>query len=170
MNTLDLVAGGILARLMRWMALFCLRPNIDRITPNLWIGGTNNPKLILLEGFNAVLDLRTKVDTKYKRFLEDHGITYVNVEIPDDYGAPPEVLSKIVDWLIDRVQSQEKILVHCNLGRGRATLAIGAYLVSRGDEPEEAIKRIQRARQVSFLNDRQKEALQKYFEAGLYYC
>jgi len=162
LRTFDLLSGAILARLYRWMALAGLRPNVNKVTQEIWVGGINHPDLIASEGFNAVLDLRTKDVTKYRLALEEYGIEYLNVEIPDDHGAPPNVLLRIVGWITNQTKMGKKILVHCNLGRGRAALAAAAYLVHEGMTTEKAIKTIKDNRSVTFLNTEQNEALEKF--------
>ena len=162
MKAFDLVVGAILARLLRWMALAHLHPNMNRITRNIWMGGANNPDLIISKEFDTVLDLRKKDNLKYRSKLENCGIRYLNINIPDKHGASSEVLLRIVEWLVERVRREEKVLVHCSLGRGRAALAIAAYLVFKGMVPEEAIKRVKGRRRVTFVNARQIEALQEF--------
>lgn len=161
-GALNLVLGAILARLMKWLAFARLHPNMNRITRNMWIGGANNPRLVISGGFHAVLDLRINDDTKYRKYLEKNGIDYMNVKIPDGYGASPKVLSRIVEWLTSKVRKGEKVLVHCNLGRGRAALAIAAYIVSEGATPDDAMKTLKERRRVTFFNAQQREALQQF--------
>lgn len=160
MEALALAVGGILARLLRWMALAGLHPNVNRVTRNIWVGGINHPDLIASEGFDAVLDLRTRDASEYRTSLENCGIRYTNIKIPDGHGAPPDVLLRIVDWLADRIGRGDKILIHCNLGRGRAALAAAAYLVHEGATPEEAIKKLKKKRRVTFFNARQRKSLE----------
>jgi len=161
-KALDWVIDGIRAHLMKWKALAGQHLNANIITDNVWIGGVNSPELILSEGFNAVVDLREGDTDKYRKFLEDHGVDYLNVKIPDRGHASPEVLSQIVEWIKEKVRRGEKILVHCNLGRGRAALVAAAYLVSKGVKPEEAINIVKKKRQVTFINGRQKRALYEF--------
>lgn len=162
LKTLDLVIGGIRARLMKRKALAGLHLNANMITEDVWVGGVNSPELIVSEGFDSVVDLREGDTDDYRRFLEDHGIDYLNVKIPDREGASPEVLFKIVNWIKEEVQRGKKILVHCNLGRGRSALIAAAYLVSNGAKPEEAMDMIKKRRRVTFINDRQKQALYEF--------
>lgn len=162
LKTLDLVVGAIVARLLKWMALAGLRPNMNRVTPNIWVAGINHPDLVASEGFDAVLDLRSRDDSEYRKRLEECGVDYLNIKIPDGHGAPPDILLRIVEWLIDRTEKGDKVLVHCNLGRGRAALAASAYLVHVGETPNAAIKTIKEKRRVTFLNAQQSSALEKF--------
>lgn len=162
LKTLDLLWGAILARLYKWIALAGLRPNMNRVTRNIWVGGINHPDLIASEGFDAVLDLRTRDAAEYRASLEKSGIEYLNIKIPDDHGAPPDVLLRIVEWIANRTEKEKKILVHCNLGRGRAALATAAHLVHEGATTERGIKTIKEKRRVTFLNAKQNAALDKF--------
>ena len=162
MRTYDLVIGGIQARLIKLRAIFGLRPNSNKITENVWVGGSNSPKLVVSQNFNVVLDLREINNLKYQNFLENHGLKYINIKIPDRYGASPEVLSQIVGLIDEKVSKGRKVLVHCNLGRGRSTLVVAAYLVGQGLSPEEAIRKIKEKRNVTYLNERQMQALSDF--------
>ena len=162
MRIYDLAVGGIQARLIKMRAIWGMCPNFNKITENLWVGGANSPKLIVAQNFNIVLDLREINDLKYQNFLENHGLKYINIKIPDRYGASPEVLSQIVELIDEKVNKSRKVLVHCNLGRGRSTLVVAAYLVDQGLSPEEAIRKIKEKRSVTYLNERQMQALSDF--------
>ena len=165
MRFLDLVIGGIHARLAKMLALIGLHLNADRVADNLWIGGLNSPRVIFSGGFDVVIDLREEATDDYRRSLENHGIEYLNVKIPDREGASPKLLSWIIKQIDERMRRGEKILIHCNLGRGRSTLVAAAYLVSKNQKPEEAISLIKKKRRVTFLNNRQREALHNFADA-----
>lgn len=150
---------------MKWRALFGDYANLNMIFDNVWIGGVNSPERVVERGFDAVLDLREEDDLHYRGFLKERGVEYLNVKVADRHGASPEVLSRIVKWLDEKVSKGEKVLVHCNLGRGRSSLAVAAYLVSRGLSPEDALRKIKGKRSVTYMNSRQTQALLDYYEA-----
>jgi len=162
LKILDLLIGGVIARFMKYRALAGLCLNADLIRDNIWVGGVNPARLILSEGFNTVVDLREEDVSEYRKMLKDHYVDYLNVKIPDKDGASPEVLSQIVKWIHEKVGKGRKILVHCNLGRGRSALVVAAYLVSNGLRPEEAMRIIKKRRRVTFINDRQRKALLEF--------
>ncbi len=159
LGTYDLVFGGVHARLMKMRAILGSRPNMNKITDHVWVGGLNKPKLIVSQNFSVVLDLRETNDLNYQNFLKNHDVEYLNIKVPDCNGAPPKVLSQIVSLIDEKVNEKRKILVHCNVGRGRSALAVAAYLVSQGLSPEEALKTIKEKRSVTYLNERQMQAL-----------
>ena len=165
METYDLVVGGGRARLMKLRAVSGSHPNTNQITENVWVGGANDPKLIVSQNFNVFIDLREIDDSKYSDFLKGHGLEYVNVKVQDRYGASTDVLSQIVALIDKKVSEGKKILIHCNLGRGRSVLAVAAYLVNQGLSPEGAIGKIREKRSVTYLNERQRRALSNYADA-----
>ncbi|MCD6538269.1 dual specificity protein phosphatase family protein [Candidatus Bathyarchaeota archaeon] len=164
-ETLDLAIGGIKARLLKYMGLAGLLFNANMITNNIWVGGLNSPRTIISEGFDTVIDLREEDAGSYQSILKKHGIEYFNIKIPDGMGAPPDVLFEITKIIMERVNDGKKILIHCNLGRGRSMLVAAAYLVSKGLKPNEAINKIKSIRSVSFLNTQQREALYEFAKA-----
>jgi len=165
MGALDLIVGGVRARLMKRRSTSGSRPNADEITENVWVGGVNSPELVAKQDFGVVIDLRETADSRYVDFLKAHGIEYVNFKIPDRYGASPEALSQIVALIGEEVGKGKKVLVHCNLGRGRSALAVAAYLVSQGLLPEDAMKKIRGRRNVAYMNGRQRRSLSNYASA-----
>jgi len=132
---------------------------MNKITEQVWVGGLNKPELVVSQNFSVVLDLRETDDLNYQNFLKNHGVEYLNIKVPDRYGASQEVLSRIVALINEKVRENRKILVHCNVGRGRSALAVAAYLVSQGLSPGEALQRIKEKRSVTYLNERQMQSL-----------
>jgi diacylglycerol kinase (ATP) len=165
LSVLDLIVGGVQARLMKWRALLGKYSNLNMIVENIWVGGANNPKRVAEQDFDAVLDLREEDDPHYGEYLKENGVEYLNVKVSDRHGASPEILSQIVRWLDEKVGKGEKVLVHCNLGRGRSALVVAAYLVSQGLSPKNALNRIKEKRSVMHMNKQQMQALLDYYEA-----
>jgi len=161
---LVLVIGAVKARILKWSAIAGLTSNMNQITDNIWMGGQNNPRKIVSEGFKAVLDLREKDDLQYKKSLEDYGIHYLNIKINDGEGAPPHILKSIAEWLQEKKESGQKTLVHCTLGRGRGALATAAHLIHQGESVEEALNLIKNRRSVTYMNDKQLKALKIFSE------
>lgn len=164
MENSGLLVGGIHARITKTMAVLGLCPNVSKIDEYLWVGGINSPKLLAEQNFKVVIDLRETEDSKYQSFLRNHGVEYFNFQIPDRYGAPPNTLAQIVALINEKVGQNLKVLVHCNLGRGRSALVIAAYLVSRGMTLEEALKTVKKGRSVTYLNRRQMQSLTEFAE------
>lgn len=162
MKEFDLIIGAIKARILKWSALTGITVNMDKINDTIWTGGLNNPNKIISEGFQAVLDLREKVDPNYKKTLEDNDIDYENTKIPDGEGATVEKLKSIAQWIDGKNNSNQKTLIHCNLGRGRAAYATISYLIHSGMPLEEAIRHVKKQRNVTYLNENQIQSLKAF--------
>ena len=160
----DLVVGAVLARVYKMLSLLQLRPNIDRITQNVCVGGANSSYFIVDKGFDAVVDLRKKKDHKYTSRLRKSGIECLDRPIPDGAGLSPRELLDTVEWMATRVRTGAKVLVHCDLGRGRAALVAISYLVYTGLDPRTAFILVKENRRVTHLNRQQRDALHTFTE------
>ncbi len=158
----DLMAGALLARLYKVLSLFRLRPNMNRVTQNVWVGGANHPYFIVDQNFDAVVDLREKDVAKYDSYLQRSGIRLLKKPTPDGSGMSPRDLLDTVEWIVARVRTGAKVLIHCDLGRGRAALVASSYLVYSGLDPETALRFVKKKRRITYLNSHQKNAFQVF--------
>jgi hypothetical protein len=158
----DLVVGAVLARLYKVLALLRLRPNMNKVTQKVWVGGVNHPYFIVKKGFNAVVDLREKVDFKYGSFLQISRIKYFKRPTSEGFGIPPKDLLDTIEWIVAQVRIGAKVLIHCDLGRGRAVLVASSYLVYHGFDPKVAVSYVKKRRRIAYLNKSQRESLQAF--------
>ena len=165
MLTLDFIIGAITARILRWLAIAGISRNMDEIMNGIWMGGYNNPRIIKQEGFDAVLDLRKNVKSSYQNKISGHNIEYLNIKIPDRESVPLEVLENVANWIEKRKGKGKKILIHCNLGRGRAALALSAYLLTNGQSVLGVLEMLKSKRSVVHLNEKQRCSLDKFYES-----
>jgi protein tyrosine phosphatase type 4A len=94
------------------------------------------------------------------RIIENENINFYELEIPD--GTIPS--KKIIEqWnsINKKIGDNEKILVHCIAGLGRAPLMVTISLINEYMEPIDAIKLIRKNRPGSF-NSKQLEFLVDY--------
>jgi diacylglycerol kinase (ATP) len=159
MRYIELILGGIEARIIKIFGVLNLHPNVTQITPNIWVGGKNNPKILITEGFDTVLDLQEYNDFKYKEKLIKNGIEYLSLKIRDKKSLPVENMDSIVDWVAKKTVEKKKILIHCNLGRGRSVFIIVAYLIKQGISLEQALNSVKNKRRVAYVNEEQMTAL-----------
>jgi protein-tyrosine phosphatase len=164
----DLIVGAFLARLYKILSLLRLRPNMDRVTQNVWVGGVNHPYFIVHEGFHVVVDLREKDNDKYSSYLQKTGIKYLKRPTPDGSGISPRDLLDIVEWIAARVRTGAKVLIHCDLGRGRAALVASSYLMYSKLDKETALRFVKKKRRITYLNSRQKNALELFSKSLLH--
>lgn len=97
---------------------------------------------LLTPAENAELDLQEEA----VRALEE-GLEYHAFPIPD-YGVPRsrQDLIGLVRRLEAALEAGKSIGVHCRQGIGRSSLLVASLLVSAGEDPEEAFRRIEKAR------------------------
>jgi protein-tyrosine phosphatase len=79
--------------------------------------------------------------------LRAEGLDYLRLPIPD-YGVPPSVedFSRFVQDLEAKLDAGRSVAVHCRQGIGRSSVLVASQLVSSGLEPDEAFRRIEKAR------------------------
>jgi len=84
------------------------------------------------------------------------GLEFYALPIPDR-GVPPSRadLIKLVDRLERALESGKNVAVHCRQGIGRYSMVIASVLVSAGEEPNEAFRRLEKARGTSVPDTRE---------------
>ncbi len=94
------------------------------------------------------------------RQVENEEINFYDMEIPD--GTIPN--NQIIEeWnnIIDSINTNESILVHCVAGLGRAPLMVSISLINEKMDPIDAVKLIRKQRPGS-INSKQLEFLVNY--------
>lgn len=77
----------------------------------------------------------------------EEGVEYHAFPIPD-YSVPRsrQDLAELVSRLEAALEAGKSVAVHCRQGIGRSSLLVASVLVSRGEDPEESFRRIEKAR------------------------
>jgi protein-tyrosine phosphatase len=93
----------------------------------------------------AELELQDEEAQSLREGLEFHAFP-----IPDR-GVPRSRvdLTKLVRRLERALESGKNVAVHCRQGIGRSSMVVASLLVSAGEEPDEAFRRIEKARETS---------------------
>jgi atypical dual specificity phosphatase len=82
-----------------------------------------------------------------------------------DMSAPTQAqLEEATRFLDEAIEGGGRAVVHCLAGQGRTGTVLAAYLVSKGEEPEEAIHRVRRARPGSIETAEQEHAVHLFAE------
>ena len=97
---------------------------------------------LLTEQENEELDLKRESSV-----AEINGIRFYSFPI-EDRGVParPSELEHLAMQLVSEIGQGKNVAVHCRQGVGRSSLVSAAVLISKGEDVDEALKSISRAR------------------------
>lgn len=155
----DLVSGAIGIRLMRKYKKIRNIPDVVFVTDNLAFGGETpyNNKLKLK--IDIIIDLRTEASQEN---VDNNSIEYHKIGFDD--GSVPTVsqIDQIHELINEGKKRNKTIFIHCNLGRGRATLTTMTYLLNEGHDWKTALKKIKKRRFI-YLNKKQLDFLKKHY-------
>lgn len=104
-------------------------------------------------GLDVVTSLLTPAEVAELELQEEEarareeGLEMLAFPIPD-YGVPSslEAVANLVSRLEKALEAGKNVGVHCRQGIGRSSLLVATLLVAAGDDPEEAFRRIEKAR------------------------
>ncbi|KAI9025408.1 protein-tyrosine phosphatase-like protein [Hyaloraphidium curvatum] len=100
----------------------------------------------------------------YPSEFEDHGIAYINPAW-EDLGVPSlELMDSVVEECKRVVERGGKVATHCHAGMGRTGLVIACFLIGRGMDPEDALKKVRSRRTGAVQSPSQEEFLVRYKE------
>ena len=81
----------------------------------------------------------------------------------DDFDIPAENISLIIEELLNLLNSNKRILIHCKGGQGRSGMFAMRLLVEQGLDPNKAIKKIRKIRPYAIETKQQENwASKKY--------
>jgi protein tyrosine phosphatase (PTP) superfamily phosphohydrolase (DUF442 family) len=113
------------------------------------------------QGIRCVVDLRSETPDD-ESLVRSHGLHYMRVPVDEGSAPTDQELELVTDWILERIEADGPVLVHCREGRGRSPLVACAALVKLGIPPFEAYKLLQRARPDIALNADQAAMLQRF--------
>ena len=155
---IDLIIGAIGIRILRKYKKIRNIPDVVFVKENLAFGGVTSSKELSKLKIHSVIDLRAEYSSKY---VENELIEYHKFDIIDG-DIPSESQINQIHEIISKNEKQGKaVFIHCNLGRGRATLTTLSYLLREGMSWEIAIKKIKK-RKFVYLNKKQIDFLKKF--------
>ena len=157
-SKLDLIVGAFGIRAIRKYRSFCNSPDMEFVKENLSFGGFTSYSELEKKGITAILDLRAEVPEE-KIFKSK--LRYKKIRVTDSGIPSSSQITQIIDWIRGYLDSKEKVFVHCNLGRGRASLAIALYFIHEGFSLESSLKIIKK-RKFIYLNKKQLDFLKNY--------
>ncbi len=102
-----------------------------------------------------------------ERLCNQQQIEYINFPIKDRTIPSEQVaVDKLIKLLDDKVGKGEKVLIHCRMGIGRASLIAGAVLIGRGVTTEKVIEKITKARGLTVPDTKEQLLWLKKRETG----
>jgi len=125
--------------------------DFDWVTPTLAVGAGFAPSdaapLAREHGIRHVVDLRVEACDDV-HVLRRHGIELLHLPTEDVCAIDDEKIDDGVAWVNARLDRGARVLIHCQHGIGRSALLALCVLVSRGDEPLDALLRAKDARRI----------------------
>lgn len=141
----------------------------SRIAPDLWLGGAPvtpaDYARIVDAGITAVLNIRAEREDE-TAFFDRHGITHLQVRVPDVTVPEPARITEGVDWIRDQIEDGRVVLVHCAKGRGRSATLLAGYLMrDRGYTYDDARALLESQRRLTKLEAKHEAVLASWLAA-----
>jgi len=136
-SVIDLGVGAIGIRLSRRYRKIRKIPDVVFVKDNLGFGGVTSYSELEKIQVSAVLDLRQEAPDES---LEKFSLEYTKIGIPDGEIPTDSQLSILHKFIEEKLNLGKTLFIHCNLGRGRATLVTLSYLLYKGMDFESAMK------------------------------
>ena len=163
-NFVGLMVGAVASRIRRLSRSIRNEPDLDYVNDWLAVGGSSDYNLIPKAGIEAVLDLRAEAPSM-EREADRLGLYYKRVGILDGGTPTIDQVREAVDWVIEQRRMGRRVLIHCNLGRGRAPLMTSIVLATIDHMGAEALKAVERVRPYIYLNGRQRSFVSSYLSS-----
>jgi protein tyrosine phosphatase (PTP) superfamily phosphohydrolase (DUF442 family) len=126
------------------------RPDLTWIADDLAIGGRvldDEWPMIVKAGVTAVVDCRAEARDPVE-LLERLGIGFLHLPTPDSGNFTPEQVVQGATWVHQRLTTGQRVLVHCQAGKGRSVLIGASALTLRGLSPDDALALIRARRPI----------------------
>jgi protein tyrosine phosphatase (PTP) superfamily phosphohydrolase (DUF442 family) len=114
-------------------------------------------------GVRAVVDLRAEAPDRGAS-VAAYDLRYLRLPVVEGEAPGTDELRLLTSWIVERIQSDGPVLVHCREGRGRSAMVACAALVSLGLPLFNAYQALSRARPDVALNGAQADALLAFAE------
>lgn len=158
---IDHVYGALTVRLHRRYFKIKKIADLMFFLPDLAVGGVSELELIKKAGIDAILDMRHE-SMHDEQLLKKLNMQYLRLGVHDREVPSHEDVKNTINWIDEQRKQHRKILIHCNLGRGRGPLMAILYLISQGLDRHDSILKIKKIRKYTYLNKMQLNYIEKY--------
>jgi protein-tyrosine phosphatase len=125
-------------------------------------------------GINAVLSLLTREEEadlglrNESQIVKAHSMEFLTLPIADRQVPISESeMAAVLDHLNVRLSSGKNVVMHCRQGVGRSGLLAACLLISKGMDPNAAVKKVSAARGVSIPETREQREWIDHYAATL---
>jgi len=160
-NKFDHASGAVRVRIRRFFLGIKKNPDISFLEENLGVGGACDIEGLVKSGIKSVLDLRDETEDNPSDIAK-YKINYLQIKIPDRSIPTLSDAKNGVEWIRSNIEQNNKVFVHCNLGRGRGPLFAVLYLISQGKDKDEAIRYVKKIRSYSYFNKNQLNLINEF--------
>ena len=96
--------------------------------------------------------------------LREAGMDYLHLPLPDFSAPSISEIEQAVRFIREKVDADDKVVVHCAAGMGRTGTMLACYLVATGKTSDAAIEGVRKARPGSIETYEQEQAVRQYAE------
>jgi len=150
-SIIDLVVGAIGIRITRKYKKISEIPDVVFVKENLAFGGITSYNQLSKFKIDFIMDLRLECPDE---IIDKKLFGYEKIGIPDGGIPTPAQINQIEKIVKEKLKSKQSIFIHCNLGRGRATLVTLLFLLHENIKLEDGLKMVKKRRFV-YLNKNQ---------------
>lgn len=93
---------------------------------------------------------------------ESAGFKFLCLPVPDGAAPTMEQAAEFIRFMDEQRSTGQPVAVHCEAGLGRTGTALAAYLISRGETAEMAIRRVRAVEPAAVETSRQIQFLEQY--------
>ena len=132
------------------------------------LGGSQGPTSLDDLSFLYHQGVRAVIRMEERTIEADAGKTVDLVDmfepVPDFTPPEPDQIQRMIEFIDEQTEANRPVVVSCYAGIGRTGTVLACYLIHRGQEPTDAIKKVRGLRPGSIQTPDQEAAVYAYAE------